>query len=473
MSGLLNRGGPISRMVGGGIGFAQEYNADRKARKARSASPNPETAPNSDGRVQNTNQNAFYGQSSSSSLAPPPAYGQGYSSAEDSDSEDDEEWAHRLDDMSIPLQDQYAASNSMSPEQVADAFLRAHPPPPYGMYPPQGPAKLPLPVIIPQRRPESRHRGFVRAYAPVLQDVSIDETTWLSFLDGFEKSIKANPVFHVMNFGVFLAEHVHIVVSGFSPITMAAALALHLAFETARRGYVHYKQNGYLDKMNDEFFKPRGLYCLVISYKPDQKAELIEDINVETNIAQQVDQRNDPERSKWKNLIHSSSGTTTHDSQIPESAPLVFPELDNMNESQKQNAIKQFGSFASDYFDRRAQAKFHAENPNSILPEVPMQEFASRYSDPNHPASQGGLISIASGGKVNPVGPVGRMRQKRMSKKGIDPSTAQTLPQKLKERKKKSPMKKALKQDAVYLMVVNLPSQEEMDIVRAAYEGRA
>jgi hypothetical protein len=50
-----------------------------------------------------------------------------------------------------------------------------------------------MPVILPKRRPESHHRGFVRAYTPVLEGSGIDQTTWLDFLDGFEKSIKLNP----------------------------------------------------------------------------------------------------------------------------------------------------------------------------------------------------------------------------------------------------------------------------------------
>ena len=43
--------------------------------------------------------------------------------------------------------------------------------------------QLALPVVLPQRRPRDRSRGFIRAYAPMLQDVSIDQTTWLDFLD--------------------------------------------------------------------------------------------------------------------------------------------------------------------------------------------------------------------------------------------------------------------------------------------------
>lgn len=41
------------------------------------------------------------------------------------------------------------------------------------------------------------------------------------------------------------------------------------------------------------------------------------------------------------------------------------------------------------------------ENPTSSL-ATPKPQFFSRYSDPNHPASSGSLISLITGGHVNP-----------------------------------------------------------------------
>lgn len=49
-------------------------------------------------------------------------------------------------------------------------------------------SKLKYPVIIPQRRPGTKIRGFVRAYAPVLADHDIDQDTFLRFLKTFHKS---------------------------------------------------------------------------------------------------------------------------------------------------------------------------------------------------------------------------------------------------------------------------------------------
>lgn len=65
--------------------------------------------------------------------------------------------------------------------------------------PPAYPGQLELPVIIPQRRPKDRKRGFVRAYAPVLRAVDIDEGAWMGFLDEFEKSCIGSPWLHTLN----------------------------------------------------------------------------------------------------------------------------------------------------------------------------------------------------------------------------------------------------------------------------------
>lgn len=43
--------------------------------------------------------------------------------------------------------------------------------------------RLPCPVVIPQRRPRNKDRGFVRAYAPILRDCGIDQEVFLQFLE--------------------------------------------------------------------------------------------------------------------------------------------------------------------------------------------------------------------------------------------------------------------------------------------------
>lgn len=56
---------------------------------------------------------------------------------------------------------------------------------------------LELPVIIPQRRPRTRSRGWLRGYAPALGGCQIDQDMFFSFLEGFDAEIKVrNPLFH-------------------------------------------------------------------------------------------------------------------------------------------------------------------------------------------------------------------------------------------------------------------------------------
>ncbi|KAK9343589.1 hypothetical protein V1522DRAFT_431525 [Lipomyces starkeyi] len=52
-------------------------------------------------------------------------------------------------------------------------------------------------------------------------------------------------------------------------------------------------------------------------------------------------------------------------------------------------------------------------------------QFASRYSDPNHPANSGSLIALVTGGKVDPRR---RRRERRARRKGLDPSTVPVAP---------------------------------------------
>lgn len=42
-----------------------------------------------------------------------------------------------------------------------------------------------------------------------------------------------------------------------------------------------------------------------------------------------------------------------------------------------------------------------AENPNSYLNQGPKPKFASRYADPNHPASSGDLFALLTGGIIS------------------------------------------------------------------------
>lgn len=53
--------------------------------------------------------------------------------------------------------------------------------------------RLPKAIVIPQRRPSDRARGFVRAYAPDLLCCGIDQAEFLRFIDGLNRSVASNP----------------------------------------------------------------------------------------------------------------------------------------------------------------------------------------------------------------------------------------------------------------------------------------
>lgn len=62
----------------------------------------------------------------------------------------------------------------------------------------QKPKPLSQLVILPQRRPGVKRKGFLRAYAPVLQNAGISQPQFLQFLNDFDAAAKANPVFTVV-----------------------------------------------------------------------------------------------------------------------------------------------------------------------------------------------------------------------------------------------------------------------------------
>lgn len=66
-------------------------------------------------------------------------------------------------------------------ESAVSSFIASHP------KPVESAARIPLPcpVVIPQRRLGNKERGFVEAYAPVLEQCGIDQDTFLDFIREF------------------------------------------------------------------------------------------------------------------------------------------------------------------------------------------------------------------------------------------------------------------------------------------------
>lgn len=116
---------------------------------------------------------------------------------------------------------------------------------------------------------------------------------------------------------------------------------------------------------------------------------------------------------------------------------------------------------------------------------APQKEYASRYSNPNHPARQG-LIGLVTGGKVNPQKGLirGRFRGNDEYVETADELTARKAGENGTENVARDGvnrdqiawqatkgsgqrgLSKMLRQDVLYLMVVNMPSEEELEEVR-------
>ena len=206
-----------------------------------------------------------------------------------------------------------------------------------------------------------------------------------------------------------------------------------------------------------------------MSYKPERSTFSSAQVDISHTITSSVTK---PESlgGKIKDNMKFTTGKTYTEMELPASAPLIFPDLDAAADTdedaedakKKQNFFKKGNKFVGEYMDRRAQAEYDYENPNSQLSVPDQKPFASRYSDPTHPASSGSLISLVTGGKVDPKG----MRQGRRQAKGPRGPVGRLR----KATGTDKPIKKLIRQNVVYLMIVNLPSEEEMATARAEME---
>ncbi|CAD0090650.1 unnamed protein product, partial [Aureobasidium mustum] len=391
---------------------------------------------------------------------------------------DDLENEWNLDDAQDEIAGEYSqAPVDMNPERT---FMEKHNQRPSFRFSGQ----LALPVVIPQRRPKDRSRGFIRAYAPVLQDVGIDQPTWLDFLDTLQKSSAADPWLNAINFasiGTMFMPHV----IGFA-VSYAIQQATNIAIEMQAR----FRYIDTLRKLNEEFFQPRGLYCLVMTWNPDSNKQ-VEQVNINETVASL--NKGSKGVSGVQDKFRSSDGTTYGELAFPEVAPLVFPTLDELaaqtgpDAAKKKSNVAKGMTFVANYWDKRATAEYSMQNPDSVLAQVPQGEFNSRYADPNHAAASGSLISFVSGGKLIPgpnsrgligglasvIGQAARGEKQGSEWERYAAENAQRQQPPRRERKGIIPTpirtyKKLLAKNVLYLMVVNMPSEEEMAAARAA-----
>ncbi|KAM0541626.1 hypothetical protein ACHAPJ_013174 [Fusarium lateritium] len=349
---------------------------------------------------------------------------------------------------------------------LAASFLQAHGSvaPPLG----QSTSRLELPVILAQRRPKDRTRGFIRGYAPVLEGVGIDQAAWLDFLDKFDESTKTSPWIEVINLAGIGGNFVPLASS------MAINAAVMLAVDVAKNVQNRQRTNKFLAKINEEYFYPKGLCCLVMTWRQDS-GKPHETVDLTSTIASSIGSYNDGISNKFK----SSSGKTYGDFALPEAAPLVFPALDVLAaaDSEESSGLKQSlgekKNYIQSYYDKRAQSEFAHKNPENLLAnQQEKPQFASRYADPNHPSNNGTLLSLVTGGHVDPT----RLRQglRGQSSRSHDRGRGRLGGARggrsgplLSQKPIGTAKKFLLGKDVLYLMVVNMPTQEELDEAKA------
>lgn len=119
-----------------------------------------------------------------------------------------------------------------------------------------------------------------------------------------------------------------------------------------------------MDRANTEFFRPRGLYCLVMTWNPESDRRS-DTIDITSTISSRVTAESSISRTqKLKDQFSTSNGNTYGDVVFPEAAPLVFPALDDLADQTGEDAatkmqkLKKAKNFTSEYFDRRAVAKY-------------------------------------------------------------------------------------------------------------------
>ncbi|KAJ9616959.1 hypothetical protein H2200_000679 [Cladophialophora chaetospira] len=266
-------------------------------------------------------------------------------------------------------------------------------------------SSLPYPVILPQRRPNDKSRGFVRAYAPDLgRCKGIDGATFLNFLKQFHKSSQASGWFQVINIAAMGAS--------FAPgvIAMAVTTSVQLASTAGAELQRRYRTNAYLDKTNEELFHPRNLHCMIMTFKPEASGTAVLNFDADgsssagpsTTLARfgcSISNRSsDMGRGNGGGMFRTSDGVTEGGLALPQAAYLVYPgpspaeassdvDENRLPRAQKESSWKSTGKLLADYKDRRAQAKFAATYGDDSGLAVPgatdPSRFASRFSDPN------------------------------------------------------------------------------------------
>ena len=304
---------------------------------------------------------------------------------------------------------------SKKPRDIAKAFVDKYP---------QSQAidaknKIELPVVLPQRRPNRRGRGFIRAYSPVLAEVGIAQDMFLDFIDDFNKILEPNPWLNAINVVGLAANAIPDVL-----ISTLIGLALDSATDAAMEASSRGQSNTFLNYINRDFFLPCGLIAFVAIWD----SEAVEQDRMATNVdysehtggilstgdyGQTLKDVMNRKRTAgdvkedFQRQIDCSLKPATGTFDWLDPAPLIFPSAKETatvlrvnKDGKPKNAFDRGEIWLDSFMDRRSQAKWNEKYPNAPgVSLMPQHEFSSRYADPNHAASTGDPVAFLTGGK--------------------------------------------------------------------------
>lgn len=239
-------------------------------------------------------------------------------------------------------------------------------------------------MVLPQRRPGTKARGFVRAYAPVLADAGISQDAFLKFLHDFHRAAQASPIFDVVMIATALAAAYP------DPIVGAAVQAVQVVAGVGKEMQERWRTNKFLAQANKDIFMPRGLFTMAVTYKPtpgkdtqislktvDWSAMAIakhgKDLLGSPEAQQEPEDGTVLDKAKLvTSNLRIASAKSVGESEMPAScASLIFPNLESAaaaipEEERKTKssaeALRSNSRSASkwldDYYDRRAQASY-------------------------------------------------------------------------------------------------------------------
>ena len=116
-------------------------------------------------------------------------------------------------------------------DSIVHSFLEKHP----CSSEPKDTTELDCPVIIPQRRPGNKRRGFVHAYAPALADCGIDETTFSHFLKDLYRASQASRTLYAVDAGALIAGLVPEMTAAMTAGMVRAAARTAIEVQTRQR----------------------------------------------------------------------------------------------------------------------------------------------------------------------------------------------------------------------------------------------